>query len=343
MHICHLSLYPDAFCSILLDLTDDQKFLPGNSRDARLHQLWVSYRKWCEEGGYDFCPKVFPPRKITMFTIFFTTLLQSLNPEGVSDRAAKKLFSKEVLLPGAGKYPEPSQKVISASASRYFIFWSSHVMNEFLKKAGDNATQYMLHLVMNSMCLISFFFRWARFQNKNKFLCGRAVWSRYQAAILGSLATMEYLSLKEGRLLSDRSCTEYKTCYMVYRSSLNWLAHENVELGKCRFHIRPKVHQFGHLVYNFLPLNPRGYSNYLDEDYICKTKHVAQACHPLHMPLHVAMRYSIAVCLRWDGALQWKQRSANRLGTIGFGNSTAFNQFYELYLAITPSIPIYMW
>ena len=66
MHICHLSLYPDAFCSILLDLTDDQKFLPGNSRDARLHQLWVSYRKWCEEGGYVCCPKVstaFPPKK----------------------------------------------------------------------------------------------------------------------------------------------------------------------------------------------------------------------------------------------------------------------------------------
>lgn len=155
--------------------------------------------------------------------------------------------------------------------------------------------------------------------SKKRFLCVRAIWSRYQASLFGSLSTMEYLSLKEGRLLSDSSCTEYKKCYLVYRSSLNWLANENVELGKCRFHLRPKVHQLGHLVYNFLPLNPRGFSNYLDEDYICKTKHVAQACHPLHMPLHVAMRYSVAVCLRWDGALRWKQHSANRSGISGFG------------------------
>lgn len=51
MHVCHLSLYPDAFCSVLLDLTDDQQIIPGNSRDSRLHVLWRSYRSWCEQGG----------------------------------------------------------------------------------------------------------------------------------------------------------------------------------------------------------------------------------------------------------------------------------------------------
>lgn len=58
MHIGHLALYPDAMLSILLDLTDDQTFISGNSRDARLETLWRSYKAWCEDGGIAFA-KVF--------------------------------------------------------------------------------------------------------------------------------------------------------------------------------------------------------------------------------------------------------------------------------------------
>ena len=47
---------------------------------------------------------------------------------------------------------------------------------------------------------------------------------------------------------------------------------------------------------------PQKYSNYLDEDFIFKTKKVAEKAHPLYMPTHVMMRYSIHACLRWwDG------------------------------------------
>jgi hypothetical protein len=52
MHIAHLSLYPDAYCSVLLDITDNQDIIRGSSRDSRLHTLWLSYRKWCEEAGH---------------------------------------------------------------------------------------------------------------------------------------------------------------------------------------------------------------------------------------------------------------------------------------------------
>ena len=125
---------------------------------------------------------------------------------------------------------------------------------------------------------------------------------RYQGALLGSLATMELLTLQEGRVMGGAACTEFRRCYVTYRSSLNWLAAENLKLARCRYHMRPKVHQMSHLVFGFLPSNPRMFSNYLDEDYICKTKRVAESVHPLHMPMHVAMRYSIAACLRWfDG------------------------------------------
>ena len=51
MHVMHLSLFPDAYCSVLLDLTDSQDFIGGTSRDSRLQILYASYRDWCEQQG----------------------------------------------------------------------------------------------------------------------------------------------------------------------------------------------------------------------------------------------------------------------------------------------------
>lgn len=136
---------------------------------------------------------------------------------------------------------------------------------------------------------------------------------RYQAALLASLATMELLTVQEGRVMSSEACTEFKRSYQVYRSAMNWLANENLRQKKCRYHIRPKTHQLSHICWGFLPLNPRKYSNYLDEDFICKTKKVCEYVHPLCMPMHVCMRYSIAVCLRWWGKSLWKSVAKNAL------------------------------
>lgn len=51
MHIMHLSLYPDAYCAVLGDLTDNQDIIVGTSRDNRLNTLWQSYREWAEQEG----------------------------------------------------------------------------------------------------------------------------------------------------------------------------------------------------------------------------------------------------------------------------------------------------
>ena len=160
MHICHLSLFPDAFCSTLLDLTDDDTFVRGqtNSRDSRLHQLWLSYRNFCEQGGFPVLKRLAKiVLNIVLMVCSFIFERRWKVLEGVPDRASKKLFTKDTLLPGAGKFPEPSQKICSATSSRYFIFWISSVMNEFLKQFGDQATTYMLQLVM--VC-INIFFVW---------------------------------------------------------------------------------------------------------------------------------------------------------------------------------------
>lgn len=173
-------------------------------------------------------------------------------------------------------------------------------------------------------------------KKRNLILCEKCwVSLRYQAALLGSLATIELLTLEHGRVMSAEACTEFRRSYLVYRGALNWLANENLEKRKCRFHLRPKVHQLAHICWDFLPLNPRRYSNYLDEDFIFKTKKVAERVHPLHMPMHVCMRYSIAVCLRWsDGALwKWCEK------TCGVKNREKQNEHARLYTICFLNVP----
>ena len=50
------------------------------------------------------------------------------NP-GVPDRCAKKLFTAAIIRPGGGsQYPSVSQKIMSATACRYLIFWLSNFL-----------------------------------------------------------------------------------------------------------------------------------------------------------------------------------------------------------------------
>ena len=107
--------------------------------------------------------------------------------------------------------------------------------------------------------------------------------------------------LTEPRVMSPESCLEFKKAYLTYRSCLNQLAIQALDARQCRYMLHPKMHQLGHLVYHFLPVNPQHMSNYLDEDFVNKTKRLAEKAHPLHMPMHVLMKYSIAVTLRWSG------------------------------------------
>ena len=62
---------------------------------------------------------------------------------GIQDRASKKLFTNETLNVGGGKYPEPSQKLVSATASRYMILWIASVMQVLFSQWGDSASEHM--------------------------------------------------------------------------------------------------------------------------------------------------------------------------------------------------------
>ena len=44
---------------------------------------------------------------------------------GAGSRASRRLFTTAILRPGPNKYPEPSPKIMNATAARFFLFWVS--------------------------------------------------------------------------------------------------------------------------------------------------------------------------------------------------------------------------
>ena len=55
------------------------------------------------------------------------------NNLGVADRAERKFFTTGVLRPqGGAQYPAVSQKILSATACRYLIFWLSRALQQIV-------------------------------------------------------------------------------------------------------------------------------------------------------------------------------------------------------------------
>ena len=104
MHMVHLAIIIDTLASVLLDLTDPEcSVWSGSSRDERLAGAWSSYDQFCREAQ-------------------------------VPDRAEHKAFTREALV-AASAYPSLSQKYVSATASRYIVFWLRALLTAVLAEA----------------------------------------------------------------------------------------------------------------------------------------------------------------------------------------------------------------
>ena len=104
MHIIYLAIVGDLLTSLLFDLTDDQTHFPGRSREARLEEIWNIYDDWCQRSD-------------------------------VPDRIQRRLFSTTFLK--GGKYLDIPQKVMSAAAARYAIFFMAALMRTVLSDATE--------------------------------------------------------------------------------------------------------------------------------------------------------------------------------------------------------------
>ena len=114
-----------------------------------------------------------------------------------------------------------------------------------------------------------------------------------------ALAEMELVCLHGGRVFGDTLWKRFEMAYLLFRSALNKLTCHALGNNRCRWRQRPKGHQLEHLVYDFHRLNPRYMSNYLDEDFVRRTKRLALVSHPKYVSKHVVFRYSVAATLRW--------------------------------------------
>lgn len=137
---------------------------------------------------------------------------------------------------------------------------------------------------------------WQCFQNPFKTKNG----SRWRRALVGAMASMESLCLTSGRIFTPEVSKEFQRSYIVFRSSLNQLALKALDDKLLRYHVRPKLHQLGHLAFHFVPKNPRYMSCYQDEDYISRTKALAERCHPVFVSQQACFRYSVRMCLTWS-------------------------------------------
>lgn len=127
---------------------------------------------------------------------------------------------------------------------------------------------------------------------------------RYWSGLIGGLATMEVLMLQGAKQFTPYVTCEFKRAYCVFRSALNILADRAIAQGEAKYHMRPKAHMLGHLVWHFLPKNPRYLMVYADEDMISRTKRIAEKSHPAYMSRLTLFRYIVQTCMRFAGVLQ---------------------------------------
>ena len=123
---------------------------------------------------------------------------------------------------------------------------------------------------------------------------------RWRRGLMGGLAAMEDLCLSSERWMTPSACKSFERSYLIFRTCLNNLARRAYDLSVLRYHIRPKLHFLGHLVYHFLPKNPRHMACFLDEDFVARSKRLALKCHPVYMSQQVIFRYSVHICLKWN-------------------------------------------
>ncbi|CAL1152425.1 unnamed protein product [Cladocopium goreaui] len=184
----------------------------------------------------------------------------------MGERAQRKLFTSSVLKPDHGQYTEISQKVLNASAARYMLFWISSIAKQFAE--------------------------WSQADS-----------DMYRAGATAGLAEMEVVMLESARFHTNSQWEKLEQCYLLYRAASSKLGVLSLEKGLTRWRQRPKSHSLEHGVYDFWKANMRYMANYLDEDFVRRSKQLAIKASPKYVSRHVLFRYSIAATLRWTQML----------------------------------------
>lgn len=126
---------------------------------------------------------------------------------------------------------------------------------------------------------------------------------RYRAGATTGLAEMEIVMLSGNRFHTETEWKKLEQCYLLFRAATSKLGIVALQKGQARWRQRPKSHSLEHGVYDFNKANLRFLSNYLDEDFVRRSKQLALKSTPKYVSRHVLFRYSVAATLRWTGML----------------------------------------
>ena len=140
---------------------------------------------------------------------------------------------------------------------------------------------------------------------------------RWRSGLVGGLTTRETVILHGSRLLTPEAHKEFVVGYCTFRACLNSLADRAISRGEVKYHLRPKLHELGHITFHFLPRNPRYYMNYGGEDTVARVKRIATMAHPVHTSRLTMQRYIIQICLRYTGELVWVKRKCGTNAHVG--------------------------
>lgn len=132
------------------------------------------------------------------------------------------------------------------------------------------------------------------------------IYPRYRAGAASGLAEIEVISLRGRRKHTDLEWNQMVEAYMTYRCAMSKLGELALLNQQTRWRQRPKIHSLEHAVFDFNQKNLRYMANYLDEDFVRRSKHLACKSTPKFVSRHVLFRYSIAACRRW-AHLDWWQ------------------------------------
>lgn len=102
---------------------------------------------------------------------------------------------------------------------------------------------------------------------------------------------MELVCLNGGRVLTATEWQRMEAGYLVYRAGSSKLGCNAISKKQPRWRQRPKGHM----------LEPRYMANYVDEDFVRRSKKLAIQSNARCVSKHVLLRYSVAACLRWTG------------------------------------------
>ena len=132
---------------------------------------------------------------------------------------------------------------------------------------------------------------------------------RYRAGATAGLAEMEVVMLESARFHTNSQWEKLEQCYLLYRAASSKLGVLSLEKRLTRWRQRPKSHSLEHGVYDFWKANMRYMANYLDEDFVRRSKQLAIKASPKYVSRHVLFRYSIAATLRWTQMLpEWTSK-----------------------------------